>query len=190
MGDVTLDLNADAAPKTVTNFIALAKDGYYDNLTFHRVIPQFMVQGGDPSGNGTGGKSVFGASFEDEINADSYNLDTIKVKDVAEGQPIPAEIAEQTLKEYYASQGYKYNASLRSMPMVRGAVAMANRGPNTNASQFFIIDADETPWLDGKHTVFGNVTKGMDVVAKIIAVPADQNDKPLEPITFTVEVVN
>lgn len=142
MGDMTLELDADAAPKTVTNFVTLAKSGYYNGLTFHRVIPRFMIQGGDPSGDGTGGASVFGAAFEDEIN--DYKL-------------------------------------------VRGAIAMANRGPDTNGSQFFIVQAEETPWLDGRHTVFGNVTAGEDVIDKIAAVKRDENDMPLTPVTYTVE---
>ena len=143
MGDMTLELDADAAPKTVTNFVTLAKSGYYNGLTFHRVIPRFMIQGGDPSGDGTGGASVFGSSFEDEIN--DYKL-------------------------------------------VRGAIAMANRGPDTNGSQFFIVQAESTPWLDGRHTVFGKVTAGEDVVDKIAAVKRDENDRPLTPITYTIEV--
>ncbi len=143
MGDMTLELDADEAPKTVTNFVTLAKSGYYNGLTFHRVIPRFMIQGGDPSGNGTGGASVFGASFEDEIN--DYKL-------------------------------------------VRGAIAMANRGPDTNGSQFFIVQASSTPWLDGRHTVFGNVTAGDDVIDKIANVKRDGNDMPITPITYTIEV--
>jgi peptidyl-prolyl cis-trans isomerase B (cyclophilin B) len=143
MGDIAIELDADKAPKTVTNFVTLAKSGYYNGLTFHRVIPRFMIQAGDPSGDGTGGASVFGESFEDEIN---------------------------------------------DMKLVRGAIAMANRGPDTNGSQFFIVQADATPWLDGRHTVFGTVTDGMDVVDEIAAVQRDQNDKPLEPVTYTIEV--
>jgi len=143
MGDITLELDADKAPKTVTNFVTLAKSGYYNGLTFHRVIPRFMIQGGDPSGDGTGGASIFGAEFEDEIN---------------------------------------------DMKLVRGAIAMANRGPNTNGSQFFIVQADATPWLDGRHTVFGMVTAGEDVIDKIASVKRDQNDMPLTPVTYTVEV--
>ena len=144
MGEVTLELNADKAPKTVTNFVALSKIGYYSGLTFHRVIPQFMIQGGDPSGNGTGGTSVFGDTFEDEPN---------------------------------------------DLQMVRGVIAMANRGPDTNGSQFFITVAD-TPWLQGRHTIFGHVTAGMDVVDKIANAARDASDKPLTPITFMPDVQN
>jgi cyclophilin family peptidyl-prolyl cis-trans isomerase len=187
-GDVTLELDADAAPKSVTNFILLAKAGYYDDLTFHRVIPGFMVQAGDPDGNGTGGSSIYGPSFEDEINADSYGLDTKKVKDVAPGQDLPAEIVDLTLKELYERQGYIYNDNLTSLPMVKGSLAMANAGPATNGSQFFIVQADETPWLDGKHTVFGKVTGGLEIVDAIANTPRDQSDKPNEAVTFTVEV--
>lgn len=143
MGDMTLELDADEAPKTVTNFVTLAKSGYYNGLTFHRVIPRFMIQGGDPSGNGTGGASVFGAAFEDEIN---------------------------------------------NYTMVRGAIAMANRGPDTNGSQFFIVQADATPWLDGRHTVFGKVTAGDDVIDKIAGAKRDESDMPITPITYTMEV--
>lgn len=145
MGNITLELDADKAPKTVTNFVTLAKGGYYDGLTFHRVIPNFMIQGGDPSGNGTGGASIFGATFEDEIN---------------------------------------------DLKLTRGVIAMANRGPDTNGSQFFIVQADATPWLDGLHTAFGRVTSGADVLDKIAAVQRDAHDMPLTPITYTVEVLN
>ena len=187
-GDITLELDADAAPKTVTNFITLAKTGYYDSLTFHRVIPDFMIQGGDPLGKGTGGESIFGPNFEDEINADSYGLNKQKLKDVVEGN-IPKELKDATVKDYLTLQGYHFNDKLASLPMTRGAVAMANRGPNTNGSQFFIIQAKAgTPWLNGKHTVFGKVTSGLDVVDAITAVPRDENDMPKEAITYTVEV--
>lgn len=141
-GDITLELDADAAPKTVTNFITLAKRGYYDGLTFHRVIPEFMIQGGDPNGNGTGGESIYGESFEDEPN---------------------------------------------SLKMERGVIAMANRGPDTNGSQFFIT-VIATDWLQGRHTIFGHVTKGMDVVDAISKVQRDGRDMPTTKITYTVEV--
>jgi peptidyl-prolyl cis-trans isomerase B (cyclophilin B) len=132
-GAVTLELFDDDAPKTVENFRKLASDGFYDGLVFHRVIPEFMVQGGCPEGTGTGGP---GYTFEDEINENK---------------------------------------------VVRGALAMANAGPNTNGSQFFIVTADEAPWLDGKHTVFGRVADGMDAVVAIEATPTDASDRPLEP---------
>ena len=121
------------APTTVDNFRKLASDGFYDGVIFHRVIPDFMIQGGDPTGTGTGGP---GYTFEDEIN---------------------------------------------DHKIVRGALAMANAGPNTNGSQFFVVTTGEAPWLDGKHTVFGRVTSGMDAVDAIEQLPRDANDKPREP---------
>lgn len=187
-GDITLTLDADAAPKTVTNFVTRAERGSYDNLTFHRVIDDFMIQGGDPLGTGAGGESIFGATFEDEINAESYGLHEKHLQDVSD-DPLPPEMQQMTLKQYYELQGYHYNSNLKSLPMVRGAIAMANRGPNTNGSQFFIIQGESTPWLEGKHTVFGNVTSGIEVVDMIAKVPTGAGGKPLEPITFTVEVV-
>jgi len=188
MGDIVLELDADAAPKTVTNFVALAQTGYFNGLTFHRVIPDFMIQGGDPNGNGTGGESVFGQDFEDEINAESYNLHKMKLKDVSD-DPLPPELEEVTVKEYNSMQGYHYREDLKSLPMRKGFIAMANRGPDTNGSQFFIIQREEgTPWLEGKHTVFGKVTKGMDIVDAIAEVELGANDMPVEPVTFDVEV--
>jgi peptidyl-prolyl cis-trans isomerase B (cyclophilin B) len=145
MGDITIELDADKAPKTVTNMVVLAQMGFYNGLTFHRVIPDFMIQGGDPNGNGTGGGSIFGPEFEDEIN---------------------------------------------DMKLERGAIAMANRGPDTNGSQFFIVTAEATPWLDGRHTVFGHVTEGMDIVDAISKVQVDDHDMPVEPVTMEVEVKN
>ena len=118
------------------NFAKLAKDGFYDGVIFHRVIPDFMIQGGDPTGTGTGGP---GYEFEDEFNEHR---------------------------------------------VVRGALAMANAGPNTNGSQFFIVTAEATPWLDGKHTVFGKVTSGMDVVDRICEAERDKNDRPASPVTI------
>lgn len=189
MGDIVVELDADAAPKTVTNFVTLAKDGYYDDLTFHRVIPEFMIQGGDPSGNGTGGKSIYGDTFEDEMNAESYNLHKRMLKDEVEDQALPEQLANASVQDYYEMLGYQYNSKLKSLPMNRGALAMANRGPNTNGSQFFIIQREEgTPWLEGKHTVFGTVVEGMDVVDAIANVERGANDLPVEPVTFTVEV--
>ncbi len=133
-GDVAIQLFPDDAPRTVENFTKLAQDGFYDGLIFHRVIPDFMIQGGDPKGDGTGGP---GYQFEDEFNEHRVE---------------------------------------------RGALAMANAGPNTNGSQFFIVTADACPWLDGKHTVFGNVTSGQDVVDRISQVDRDSRDRPMEPV--------
>ena len=133
-GDITIELFDQDAPKTVENFKKLVGDGFYDGLNFHRIIPDFMIQGGCPIGNGTGGP---GYSFEDEFNQHK---------------------------------------------VVRGALAMANAGPNTNGSQFFIVSAAECPWLDGKHTIFGQITGGEDVVDRISAAATDGRDAPLEPI--------
>jgi cyclophilin family peptidyl-prolyl cis-trans isomerase len=132
-GPVRVSFFDEDAPKTVENFRRLAADGFYDGLTFHRVIRDFMIQGGCPEGTGSGGP---GYTFEDEINQHR---------------------------------------------LVRGAVAMANAGPNTNGSQFFIVTADETPWLDGKHTVFGEVSEGMGAVEAIEASPTGAADRPREP---------
>ena len=131
-GPVTVELFGDDAPKTVENFRKLAADGFYDGLIFHRVIPDFMIQGGCPEGTGRGGP---GYTFEDEINEHK---------------------------------------------VVRGALAMANSGPNTNGSQFFVVTAEEAPWLDGKHTVFGRVTDGMDTVDAIESAPTSDADRPIE----------
>ncbi|MBA3807541.1 MAG: peptidylprolyl isomerase [Solirubrobacterales bacterium] len=140
-GPIVFELLDAEAPKTVENFRKLIGDGFYDGLTFHRIIKDFMIQGGCPLGTGTGGP---GYTFEDEIN--------------------PHKI-------------------------VRGALAMANAGPDTNGSQFFIVTADACPWLDGKHTVFGQVSEGMEVVEKLEAVPTDGRDQPQEPVGIaTIEL--
>ena len=163
-----IQLFPEQAPKTVENFITLAKQGYYDGVTFHRVIPEFMIQGGDPTGTGAGGQSSFGAPFEDEFSRELFNFN--------------------------------------------GALSMANAGPNTNGSQFFIVSATQvpdnmigqmkqlgwpkevvanyeqnggTPWLDGHHTVFGQVVSGMDVVDEISKVARDAADKPKEDVVMT-----
>jgi peptidyl-prolyl cis-trans isomerase B (cyclophilin B) len=131
-GPITVRFFDDDAPKTVANFRKLAGDGFYDGLIFHRVIKDFMIQGGDPEGTGTGGP---GYTFEDEIN---------------------------------------------DHKVVRGALAMANAGPNTNGSQFFIVTTDAAPWLDGKHTVFGEVTEGMEAVDAIEGTATGPGDRPTE----------
>lgn len=171
-GDITLQLFDKLAPKTVKNFVELAQDGYYDGVIFHRVIPNFMIQGGDPTGTGRGGKSIYGEQFEDEFSDQLFNL--------------------------------------------RGALSMANAGPNTNSSQFFIVTMDEvpaqmvgqleaagfpaeiidaykerggTPWLDNKHTVFGHLVAGEDVAQAIQNVKRDAADKPLEDVTIeTIDI--
>ncbi len=144
-GNIKIEFYPEAAPKTVLNFATLAKNGFYNGLTFHRVVADFVIQGGDPKGDGTGGP---GYTFEDEINPWSLGL------------------SEETIKSYEA-QGYQYNKSLTSHKMEAGSLAMANSGPNTNGSQFFIVTDEAQPHLDGKHTVFGRVIEGMDVVKKI-----------------------
>jgi len=132
-GPIAVDLFDDDAPKTVENFRKLAGEGFYDGLMFHRVIRDFMIQGGDPEGTGRGGP---GYTFEDEFNQHKIE---------------------------------------------RGALAMANAGPNTNGSQFFIVTTQAAPWLDGKHTVFGQITAGMEAVDAIEAAPTDGQDRPVEP---------
>jgi cyclophilin family peptidyl-prolyl cis-trans isomerase len=141
-GDINIELFSKEAPGTVANFVKLISEGFYDGLAFHRVIPDFMIQGGDPTGTGSGGP---GYKFADEFNPNK---------------------------------------------VVRGALAMANSGPNTNGSQFFIVTAEACPWLDGKHTVFGQVTSGMDVVDEISGVATGHGDKPrdevrIESLTIT-----
>ena len=132
-GEIEIELFDEDAPKTVENFVKLSKDGFYDGLIFHRVIKDFMIQGGCPEGTGTGGP---GYTFEDEFNEHKIE---------------------------------------------RGALAMANAGPNTNGSQFFIVTTAAAPWLDGKHTVFGRVSEGMEVVDAIESTPTDADDRPVEP---------
>lgn len=171
LGTMTFKLFAEQAPKTVENFTTHAKNGYYNGVGFHRVIKDFMIQGGDPKGNGTGGESIWGKPFADEFSEDLSNF--------------------------------------------KGALSMANCGPNTNGSQFFIVQAGRvdarmlkqledagysaeavakyqelggTPWLDFRHTVFGQVVEGMDIVDKIAAVAVDHGDKPVEPIV--IESIN
>jgi cyclophilin family peptidyl-prolyl cis-trans isomerase len=135
-GAIELELHDAAAPKTVDNFRKLAGEGFYDGVIFHRVIPDFMIQGGDPTGTGSGGP---GYEFEDEFN---------------------------------------------EHPVARGALAMANAGPNTNGSQFFIVTADACPWLDGKHTVFGRVTDGMEVADAISTVDTGPGDRPRDDVVI------
>ena len=135
-GAISVELFDDAAPATTANFKKLAADGFYDGVIFHRVIPDFMIQGGDPTGTGSGGP---GYTFEDETNEHKVE---------------------------------------------RGALAMANAGPNTNGSQFFIVTADSAPWLDGKHTVFGRVIAGMEVVDAISEVDRDARDRPKQDVTI------
>ncbi|EHH6226087.1 peptidylprolyl isomerase [Listeria monocytogenes] len=169
-GTIRIKLFPEIAPKTVENFVTHSKNGYYDGLIFHRVIPEFMIQGGDPDGRGTGGESIWGESFEDEFSTEAFNL--------------------------------------------RGALSMANAGPKTNGSQFFIVQKPDmpadmlgqmeqagfpvevieaykqggTPWLDGRHTVFGHVIEGMDVVDEIANLPTGMQDKPVNDVV--IEKIN
>lgn len=170
-GDITMELYSEQAPKTVKNFLELAKKGYYTGTIFHRVINEFMIQGGDPTGTGCGGESIYGGPFEDEFSKELFNF--------------------------------------------RGALSMANAGPNTNGSQFFIVQAHQIPnhlkpmldaypeevrtaylenggtlWLDQRHTVFGQVIEGMDVVDEIAGVSCDMNDRPLYDVTIDAVDVN
>lgn len=138
LGNITIALKPDIAPKAVENFVRLAQKDYYNNVIFHRVIKNFMIQGGDPTGTGRGGESIYGKTFEDEV---SPSLQFTKP----------------------------------------GILAMANAGPKTNGSQFFITTAS-TPWLNGKHTIFGEVIEGYDVVKKIENSPTDGQDKPVTPV--------
>lgn len=138
LGNFKAELFSKEAPKTVNNFVVLSSDKFYDSLTFHRIIKDFMIQGGDPKGDGTSGP---GYQFEDEVKDNPYKLE-------------------------------------------RGILAMANSGPNTNGSQFFIITKDKTPWLDGKHTPFGKIIDGLDVVLKISQVKTDEQAKPQEAVTI------
>lgn len=167
LGDFTLELFPEVAPKTVENFVTHAKNGYYDGVIFHRVIEDFMIQGGDPTGTGMSGESIYGRTFEDEFSREAFNL--------------------------------------------YGTLSMANAGPNTNGSQFFIVTAKQvpaqmlkqlkdggwpeeiveeyakvggTPWLDHRHTVFGRVVEGMDVVLKIEGVERNAQDRPLEDVVI------
>ena len=135
-GTIELELFDEDAPATVDNFVKLARDGFYDGVVFHRVIPDFMIQGGDPTGTGSGGP---GYTFDDEAN---------------------------------------------DRKVVRGVLAMANAGPNTNGSQFFIVTADACPWLDGQHTVFGRVTAGMEVVDEISTLERDARDRPRSDVVM------
>ena len=150
-GDIELELYPAVAPKTVENFIKLSTEGFYNGTKFHRVIPEFMIQGGDPLSKtddprvGTGGP---GYMFKDEINPRSLG--------------VPDEVIKQ-----YEAGGYTYDYSLTSLPVDVGTIAMANSGPNTNGSQFFIVTMQSQPHLFGKHTAFGKVTKGMEVVRSI-----------------------
>jgi cyclophilin family peptidyl-prolyl cis-trans isomerase len=140
-GDITLEIASDLVPETAKNFIELARRGYYNGTIFHRVIRDFMIQGGDPTGTGRGGESIYGEKFSDEFHPD--------------------------------------------LTHVRGAISMANAGPNTNGSQFFIVHAEATPWLDGKHSVFGHVVESVHVLDDIASVQTDAGDRPFKKVEIT-----
>ncbi len=150
-GDITVEFYREDSPKTVENFIKLAGEGFYDGTSFHRVIPDFMIQGGDPLSKDQDKRSFHGT-----------------------GGP-----------------GYKFNDEFNDHKIVKGSLAMANSGPNTNGSQFFIVTAEATPWLDGKHTNFGQVIEGMEIVEMIQSVEKDTRDNPLEPVVIkSVELLS
>lgn len=165
LGKIEIEVYPDVAPRTVKNFLGLVNEGYYNGVIFHRVIPDFMIQSGDPTGTGSGGKSIYGSKFEDEINPKSLDLD------------------ETSINKLKAA-GYKYRDDLKSMRCVYGTICMANAGPDTNGSQFFIVTRQDCRWLDGRHTVFGKITQGMDVVEAISAVQRNERDKPLKDVTI------
>ena len=149
-GDITVEFFGDDSPNTVNNFLKLASEGFYDNTSFHRVISDFMIQGGDPQSKDQSNRAVHGT-----------------------GGP-----------------GYAFADEFNSRPIVRGSLAMANSGPNTNGSQFFIVTADATPWLDGKHTNFGQVVDGFEVVTIIESVEKDLRDNPIDPIIIeSIELI-
>jgi cyclophilin family peptidyl-prolyl cis-trans isomerase len=197
MGDITINFYDGTAPNTIDNFKKLAESSYYNNLTFHRVIKGFMIQSGDPKGDGTGGAAYNGGTIADEINADSLGLDKEIVGSTSAvyGQLTSDEKskdANMTVKAYYESKGFHYIDTVMSHKIVAGSVAMANYGPDTNGSQFFIVTDSPQPHLDGQHTVFGFVSKGMDVVKKISEVPTDSStDKPTDPVNLkSVEILD
>ena len=223
MGDIEVELYWDAAPKTCENFVKLAQKKFYDNLIFHRVIPNFMNQTGCPKGNGTGDP---GYKFDDEIDADALGLGNGKVGQdrmygnelntvyrktfqlIAEKMGIKSQeelenkksefepawtdatnaIAKWSPKRLYQAAGYRYTKGLKSRPAVRGSLAMANSGPDSNGSQFFINVADTT-WLNGKHTVFGGIVAGQDVADAISKVERNDNDKPKTDIRINAIVL-
>jgi len=150
LGDIDIELDGTKAPVTVGNFVYLAKNSFYNGITFHRVIPDFMIQTGDP-----------------------LSKDPLKRAMHGTGDP-----------------GYKFDDEINDRKIARGSVAMANSGPNTNGSQFFIVTTEVTPWLDGKHTNFGTVVKGMEVVDAISKVERDENDNPVTSVTINEIVVN
>jgi len=192
LGDIKVVLDGTRAPLTVGSFVKLAQEDFYDGTSWHRVIPDFMIQGGDPlsrdqesrESHGTGGP---GYKFMDEINAQSYGLHEMKLIDAVDPRQAAQLIEEAkdlSVMQFYEAQGYRYTTQVESLPLRRGVIAMANSGPNTNGSQFFIVTAPEVPHLQGKHTPFGIVEGGMEVVDQISQVEADERDNPVEPVVI------
>ena len=151
-GNIELELNREAAPNTVDNFVKLSKQGFYDGTTFHRVVPNFVIQGGDPLSKDPNAKNIGsggpGYTFKDEINPKALGLSDDVIQQLED-------------------KGYTFNFLLKSIPQKVGTISMANSGPNTNGSQFFIVTTQDQPNLDGMYTAFGQVVSGMDVVQKI-----------------------
>lgn len=204
-GEIVLKLEWQAAPLTCANFVKLARKGFYNGVVFHRVIPGFMIQTGDPKGNGTGGP---GYKFNDEINADALGLHQKKVsnnrfyrRDIQmaiikklnisnrqewqqkqdEVKALYNKIQNWSVKKLFQAAGYRYTSGLPSLKAEKFRVAMANAGPDSNGSQFFINVAD-TPWLNGKHTVFATVIKGTNTAVAISKVKKDNRNKPVTPL--------
>jgi len=161
-GTFEVEVYPEVAPMTVKNFVELTKQGFYNGVIFHRVIDDFMIQGGDPTGTGRGGESIWKKGFRNEISAKALGID----------------------QKALEAKGYSFDNDLPSMHCRYGTLCMANAGPNTNGSQFFIVVRDECPWLDGKHTVFGKVVKNMDVVEKIASTKVDAHDRPVKEVVM------
>ena len=176
LGEITLELFPNVAPGTVENFVSLANEGFYEGVTFHRVIQSFMIQGGDPNSkdddptnDGQGGP---GYTFNDEINPHALGLSIEQIAGLERA-------------------GYTYALDVPSLPVDRGVIAMANSGANTNGSQFFIVTESPQPHLNGRHTVFGEVISGMETVAAIAAVETGPNNRPVDPVIIeSVTVVD
>lgn len=223
MGTIEIELFRHAAPKTVENFISLTEKKFYNGVIFHRVIPDFMIQTGDPKGDGTGGP---GYTFADEMDAEALGLEKMKALN-SEGEPhqwlsirtqeefnqliigplfqemgidsqekleanreeFERRLFALSVRDVLENMGYEYQTGLPSYKPLKGYAAMANRGPDTNGSQFFINIVD-TPWLTGKHTVFGKVIAGMNVAESIAAVETGEANKPKKPVVIeTAEII-
>lgn len=196
-GDIKVDLFDTTNPKTVNSFVFLAQEGFYDGISFHRVIPDFMVQVGDPTETGTGGP---GYKFDDELDAEDVGLNNLFVSqaDFLPGlypQYNFSSMADWTVKEFYEKKlGYDYDTQYKTSRMGSGVVAMANSGPNTNGSQFFLVTStislNTARSLDGKYTTFGTIIAGQEVVDRISKASTDSNDKPTSKITIEKVVIS